>query len=825
MSYSLYKRSAERQSQQFNLADEDNPFLTSTPSSANIPSIFKDCLPDCQFETSDRPFKRTKVENDFTPSRNTTNFIPELKGLQDSIFSQGSFNTTSPKLVNDLTESRLKITALEHTKNDFERKVARLETNKQNMELQIKELNLSIEKSKSDCKFFYDRELETSKKLERLESEYSLNKQNYARESSKLRNEISKLTQQLQNVQNDRKTKESEYYRTIEALNSEKQILDHKLENQNEQIQRQSEISASRQALLNQAQAQLAETQQKLQEEFNISSQLGDIPNLKKFNQEQSERIRNLEKNNLELTSELKRLRDLSPSIQILDEKVKSYEHQLSNLNSLRRQAAELEAENIMLKREKIEWTSYLDKEKDIINVNSAYNLCKELASRRIEIEMLQERGRNLEEQIKSKDIVISECESKIMQLNNRCKATEYKFFNELEASKKTKNLLQMEVEMLTRTLKSYDDEEKHLKIGNYDSQKSEHIQVLEKMLSEYKKELEVTLETVKVEKTESYNSAETGFHSAQILQRNEELQSINFTLENENANLKKEIFSLKNQISVLEQDELKIHSAELIKQNELLQETIKELKNENASLKKEVSSLDQQVVSLQQAVGRGEYNRECTKLLEMKENPSTTEYAIRRSALQALKTENQQLLERLKSHLKHDKELEEDYDENNVIPIQSFFNLEGENNQLIEQIAKKEIRITRLLEAWKAKAQEFREAIYSLLGYKLEFLENGRVRLTSMYSEQDDHSFVFTSDDDDCGTMQLIGGGNTEYIKSLDSLIKYWVVERNSIPCFLSSLTIKLFESTTFGPVGRDLDMSINSTLNLMTNDNLVPE
>lgn len=63
----------------------------------------------------------------------------------DSIFSQGSFNAASPKLVNDITESRLKITALEHTKNDFERKVARLETDKQSMELQIKELNLSIE--------------------------------------------------------------------------------------------------------------------------------------------------------------------------------------------------------------------------------------------------------------------------------------------------------------------------------------------------------------------------------------------------------------------------------------------------------------------------------------------------------------------------------------------------------------------------------------------------------------------------------------------------------------------------------------------------------
>jgi hypothetical protein len=77
------------------------------------------------------------------------------------------------------------------------------------------------------------------------------------------------------------------------------------------------------------------------------------------------------------------------------------------------------------------------------------------------------------------------------------------------------------------------------------------------------------------------------------------------------------------------------------------------------------------------------------------------------------------------------------------------------------------------------------------------------------MYSEQDDHSLVFTSDEDDRGTMQLVDGGNTEYIKSLDNLIKFWVVERGSIPCFLSSLTMDLFEKTTSGPIGREMDMT----------------
>ncbi|CAG8734915.1 7317_t:CDS:2, partial [Acaulospora morrowiae] len=154
-SYPPYKRSAEKQPQRYDRNTEGNPFLRSTSSASSV-------LGDSQFsqfsqsETSDRPFKRSRVEVDLserraspiTPSRKSFNFIPDLRGLKDSIFSQGSLNSissTSPKLVKDLSETRLKIASLEYTKNDFESKIARLETDKQNLELQIKELNLSIE--------------------------------------------------------------------------------------------------------------------------------------------------------------------------------------------------------------------------------------------------------------------------------------------------------------------------------------------------------------------------------------------------------------------------------------------------------------------------------------------------------------------------------------------------------------------------------------------------------------------------------------------------------------------------------------------------------
>lgn len=110
------------------------------------------------------------------------------------------------------------------------------------------------------------------------------------------------------------------------------------------------------------------------------------------------------------------------------------------------------------------------------------------------------------------------------------------------------------------------------------------------------------------------------------------------------------------------------------------------------------------------------------------------------------------------------------------------------------------------------AKGRELRDVIYSLLGYKLELLPNGRVRLTSAYSSRDDHSFVFSSNDNDRGVMQLVNSGNDDFANSLQSLIRLWVGERGSIPGFLSAVTLELFERQD-NPIGVDgmrvMDMS----------------
>lgn len=171
-------------------------------------------------------------------------------------------------------------------------------------------------------------------------------------------------------------------------------------------------------------------------------------------------------------------------------------------------------------------------------------------------------------------------------------------------------------------------------------------------------------------------------------------------------------------------------------------------------------------------------------RILEYKENPTAKYQAIRTSTLTNLKTENAALVAELcgKGSV--------------TVPIQTLRNAEQETRRLEGTIKQKEKMIQRLKEVFSAKSSEFREAVYSLLGYKLDFLPNGRVRLTSMYAETTEHAFIF---DGEAGTMQLSGGdesqANASFMQAVGNLIKFWSGEKNSIPGMLSALTLELLE------------------------------
>ncbi|PVZ98225.1 hypothetical protein BB558_005781 [Smittium angustum] len=487
-----------------------------------------------------------------------------------------------------------------------------------------------------------------------------------------------------------------------------------------------------------------------------------------------------LKKENENLNRTIKYTTEKLEDIFVLKEKNNELEFKLSHLQKVHEEVATLEAEHKMLLQEREQYNSVFNSGKQADSTEnvmpSPYNVARTVAKQRRE---LMEIGMKLDD----------------IQTEKKSKATAVK-----------------EVEFLRSQLNSYDMEESNLMSKNYDSVKSERISNMETLVNtqrNYIDELEQIIDSNI--KTNIGNSDE-----------NKEIKNINEQIKNSNI--------VKNLCENNENLQIKLENA---------MKNIKELEQQKGDLETNLNSLNEKYLEVEKLlakaehmIGGGDYNPLTTRILQLADNPSSREFAIRKSDLERLKAENNALLEQLEKIMETAPrknvtlEADKQSDKNQLLGAASILgdvsihpgraledgnsenhssalfitisNLKSDNQKLIEKLNDSKKAIKRLKEVWRAKALELREAVYSLLGYRVDFLENGRVRLTSMYSSSANNSFIFGSSSDDKGTIELIGGGNKDYMQSLKADIRYWVSEKGSIPAFLATTTLQLFESNT---------------------------
>lgn len=212
------------------------------------------------------------------------------------------------------------------------------------------------------------------------------------------------------------------------------------------------------------------------------------------------------------------------------------------------------------------------------------------------------------------------------------------------------------------------------------------------------------------------------------------------------------------------------------------MQSTIDELTKANMSL-------DADIAELMLRVASGEYNTDRERCVELRANPAAKVHAVRNAQLEDLRRENAALLDRLK-------QLDTTPLEGGagLVPRASYDRLEKERDTAA---AAHEKRLLRLKEIFGLKSREFLEAVYSLLGWRIKFEENGgELRLTSMYAPKGKMGLTlkFTSDEGHFGTMSMTGAMR----RGLEEAHQFWVVERQSIPGFLAQVTTEMFEKTT---------------------------
>nr|XP_023411678.1 mitotic spindle assembly checkpoint protein MAD1 isoform X1 [Loxodonta africana] len=211
----------------------------------------------------------------------------------------------------------------------------------------------------------------------------------------------------------------------------------------------------------------------------------------------------------------------------------------------------------------------------------------------------------------------------------------------------------------------------------------------------------------------------------------------------------------------------------------------IEELEGERRRLEEEKKTLEMQ---LEKLTLQGDYDQSRTKVLHLRMNPASAA----RQRLRENQVQLQEECERLR-------ELVHTLERGGAVPA----DLEGtaglpsakEVAELKKQVESAELKNQRLKEVFQTKIQEFRKVCYTLTGYQIDITTENQYRLTSMYAEHKADCLLFKATGPSGAKMQLL---ETEFSRTVGELIELHLLRQDSIPAFLSSLTLDLFSRQT---------------------------
>ncbi|KAL1978070.1 hypothetical protein VTN31DRAFT_929 [Thermomyces dupontii] len=678
-------------------------------------------------------------------------------------------------------ELRVQVNALRYELENLkqERELAELRHEKELRDLQLK--------ADADFRKAQGAEAANSRanyKTEALAKELKETQEAALSEKAALERKIRTLQDQNQSLQEDiadadarLADQERQFKYQINELETIRSSLAQTVEDLQRDLQTARESLASAQERLSQRDSEVAnlETENlRLRTEGTGSEEMAV---LKRQLSEQVAHTRNLETINRELAAELRHLRKVQKNVQVVEEQKKALENQLQLMKDMETELGHVRIQKQVLEDERNSWRSLLQSDEATASLDSPEAVVRALVQERIEKITLIDKLGSVEPQLLEKDEIIQGLEKEKRQLKQELEKFRASGSSANNAESRVRLRLERqrtlaikEVEYLRAQLKAFDTEEITLNADDsrYDAQKAEQIAQLENLVDEYRAELQKAHDELTARETASQETGPRG---------------------------------VKRPLSPSESDENESERvAVLSRKTRKLQEALSKSEQNAKMLERELEATKAQLASLQE--------RSRTRILELRDNPTAQEEKIRLSTLRTLRQENRDLLAQLQGEHHNVK----------VVPVSTVESLKLELQELERTVAEKEKRMRRLKEIWAAKSSEFREAVASVLGYKLDFLPNGRVRVTSMFhvspqyrhgdrnappdargpgsmGNGEENSIIF---DGENGTMKISGGPNSLFAMEIRHLIKFWVEERKDIPCFLAAMTLEFYDKTT---------------------------
>ncbi|KAL5120783.1 coiled-coil domain-containing protein mad1 [Pleosporales sp. CAS-2024a] len=649
-----------------------------------------------------------------------------------------------------------------------------LETLKHDMEMKKVEhaQELREAQSRADADFRKAQQAEaantiTQKKYESLAREMSESQTRAANERQALEKRLRQsqekaqsLQEEFEEVQEELASSQRQSDHKYNTLQAEHKALRESMEEVQTDLQSKVDALQTTQKKLGQKEEEVGQLEEEV---LRLKATTGDAETLEVIKRELSDQvnhIKKLETLTREQNTELKQYRKQHKAIEIVEEEKRSLQTRLHMMEDVQRQLNEANLRKKILEEERDSWASYLEAEAAIhgeLQFDSPEDLARAFIQERIErTELLNQLG-EIKPELTVKEANIQALEDERLKLQAEIQqlktsgtgaapnADEAKARARLE---RQKTLITKEVEFLRAQVKAFDDEEREAKPDTFDAAKSEHIKFLEESVNQYRKELD-------------------------DLQK--ELNSIEKQAAPTTAGQKRS----------LETEDNDERLGELRRKNRQLQDDLTALQKKQKMIEAEYKAQHSQLKKLKESSR--------TRVLELQSNPTADAEALKLSTVRNLRAANAQLLA----------QLDKAQTPPSSVPTATLDAVRDELEELRTQVASSTKKIQRLKQIWTAKSLEFREAVASILGWKLDFMPNGRVKVTSMFKladEDGENSIVF---DGENGTMKVSGGEQSVFAGEIRDQIVYWVEGRKEIPCFLSALTLEFWER---GPGGQTM-------------------
>lgn len=553
---------------------------------------------------------------------------------------------------------------------------------------------------------------------------------------------------------------------------SHKKVTD--LETQLKALQQASQEhgqdSHAREEVIQQTQAQLLDRDAQIAsleaDVLRLKAQSGDAETMEAIKRELTEQvqhIRALESTNRDQLSELKHLRSINKAVEVVEEEKRTLQRRLESAELLEAELAETRLQRQRLEDERRSWTSYLENSTDTgaaefdspeamarALVEERYttaNYVDQVGSLRGEITALQNTIQTLEQE--KKDLQKDVESAKVSASATSTDKTRMRL-------ERQKTLALKEVEYLRAQLKAFDTEDQTMQPEQFDEARVNRVQELETLVDSYKAELE----TVHAQ----LSSVELPAPTPAVPTTPQPVAG-----------------SKRGYANGDDDNDSSEQLGQLTRKNRSLQEELSRLQTKLAVQDKELSVSREQLTAAK--------STSQTRVLSLRANPTSDHEAVKRTTLVALQKENKDLLATLKA--KHGKATTVSYIPNSVLGA-----MEREIAAAKAETASAQKSARRLKEVWGSKSQEFKEAIFSTLGWTVTFIPNGKMRVESTFypSQTDEHenSIVF---DGERGTMKVGGGPKSRFAQRIGDQIGFWVREKGCIPGFLAALTLEFYE------------------------------